>query len=57
LMDPLPKNHAENVALVKKAIAQPGLKVIVAQRECIHNRRKAKAAEKPSTATCTACGQ
>jgi indolepyruvate ferredoxin oxidoreductase alpha subunit len=63
-MDPLPKDHPQNVGLITKAINHRGLSVIVAQRECIHNRRKAVAAGgsgaalKPvSTAQCTACGQ
>jgi indolepyruvate ferredoxin oxidoreductase alpha subunit len=60
LMEPLPKNHQQNVELIRKAINQRGLSIIVAQRECIHNRRKAKAAEKPAATpaapTCQACG-
>jgi indolepyruvate ferredoxin oxidoreductase alpha subunit len=41
LMEPLAKNHPQNVALVARAIRHRGLSVIVAQRECIHVRRKA----------------
>jgi len=60
IIEPLPKNHQQNVELIRKAINHRGLSIIVAQRECIHNRRKAKAAEKPAatagTPTCQACG-
>jgi len=42
VIEPLAKNHAENVSIIRKAIEHHGLSVIVAQRECIHNRRKAK---------------
>lgn len=41
VIEPLSKNHAENVELIRRAIQHRGLSVIVAQRECIHNRRKA----------------
>lgn len=44
LLEPLAKNHEQNVQTIKRAIEHRGLSVIVAQRECIHNRRKAKAA-------------
>ncbi len=44
LMEPLPKNHERNVELIRRAIEHRGLSVIVAQRECIHNRRNAAAA-------------
>ncbi len=56
VLEPLSKNHEQNVALITQAINHRGLSVIVAQRECIHNRRKAKAAEpaaKPATAACS----
>jgi indolepyruvate ferredoxin oxidoreductase alpha subunit len=55
VIEPLAKNHAENVALITQAIQHRGLSVIVAQRECIHNRRKAiaeKPAAKPACASC-----
>jgi indolepyruvate ferredoxin oxidoreductase alpha subunit len=58
VIEPLSKNHEENVALIKKAIERRGLSVIVAQRECIHNRRKAQEAPKPIAAgACQTCGQ
>lgn len=58
VMDPLAKNHAANVELIRQCIAHRGLSVIVAQRECIHNRRKAAAAPaaKPAAASSTPCG-
>lgn len=43
LLEPLAKNHEQSVQTIKRAIEHRGLSVIVAQRECIHNRRKAKA--------------
>jgi indolepyruvate ferredoxin oxidoreductase alpha subunit len=60
IIEPLGKNHADSVAAVKKAINHRGLSVIVAQRECIHNRRKAqaqqtKSAPQPATAPQAAC--
>jgi indolepyruvate ferredoxin oxidoreductase alpha subunit len=60
LMEPLGKNHETNVALVKKAIEHRGLSVVVAQRECIHNRRKAAAkpaevAAASAQASCSTC--
>jgi len=61
VIEPLAKNHQQNVDVIQSAIRHRGLSVIVAQRECIHNRRKAVKQEKPAqsagTGTCTACGQ
>ena len=57
VMEPLTKNHQQNVELITQAINHHGLSVIVAQRECIHNRRKAKAEKPAAQPTCTACGQ
>ena len=46
VLDPLPKNHADNVALLKREIEHPGLSVIVLRRVCIHvGRKKKKVAE------------
>ncbi|MCC6750601.1 MAG: indolepyruvate ferredoxin oxidoreductase [Deltaproteobacteria bacterium] len=36
VIEPHPKHHAENVALLKQAIAHRGLSVVVAERACIH---------------------
>jgi indolepyruvate ferredoxin oxidoreductase alpha subunit len=61
IIEPLPKTHEHDVDVIKKAIGHRGLDVIIAQRECIHNRRKmvAKPEEQksPQQASCTACGQ
>lgn len=57
IMEPLPKSHADNVALVSRAIKHRGLSVIVAQRECIHNRRKAQPARAAVPAACATCGE
>jgi indolepyruvate ferredoxin oxidoreductase alpha subunit len=40
VMEPLAKNHQRNVAVLSQALRHRGLSVIVAQRECIHVRRK-----------------
>lgn len=58
VIEPLAKNHQQVVDVISKAIDHRGLSVIVAQRECIHNRRKAQAAPaaKPAAA-CTTCGE
>lgn len=57
VLEPLSKNHEQNVALITQAINHRGLSVIVAQRECIHNRRKAKAAEPAAKSATAACSQ
>jgi indolepyruvate ferredoxin oxidoreductase, alpha subunit len=41
---PLPKNHAENVKVLREEIfGHDGLSVVIAQRECIQTVKKAKA--------------
>lgn len=40
LCEPLPKNHAANVELIRQAVDHPGLSVIVARRLCIHIKAK-----------------
>ncbi len=58
IIEPLSKNHAQSVDAVSRAINHRGLSVIVAQRECIHNRRKAPPAPAKAKQTqCTACGE
>ncbi|CAG0958308.1 hypothetical protein PHYC_00588 [Phycisphaerales bacterium] len=42
VIDPLPKNHAANVALIRREIEYRGLSVIVPRRACIHVKRKGK---------------
>lgn len=39
-IEPAPKHHAENAALIRREIEHRGLSVIVAQRPCIHLRRR-----------------
>lgn len=58
VVEPLPKNHKQMVDVITQAINHHGLSVIVAQRECIHNRRKAQAAPAAKTRPAfTACGE
>jgi indolepyruvate ferredoxin oxidoreductase alpha subunit len=40
VIEPLSKNHRQNVELISRAISHRGLSVIVARRECIHTARK-----------------
>ena len=47
LLDPLPKNHAQNVEAIKRAIAHEGLSVIVARRPCIQIKPRKNAAKLP----------
>lgn len=35
VIDPIPRNHAENVAVMKRAIEHPGLSVVIARRACV----------------------
>lgn len=42
---PLPKNHAENVQVMKQELDYPGLSVIIAARECVQQARKKKRSE------------
>jgi indolepyruvate ferredoxin oxidoreductase alpha subunit len=39
---PLPKNHDENVRIIKQEIVYQGLSVIIAARECVQQARKKK---------------
>lgn len=57
VIEPLAKNHEQNVALLSRAINHRGLSVIVAQRECIHTRRKAVTEKPAAKAACASCGQ
>jgi len=41
-IEPLPKNLAQNVAIIREEINHPGLSVIVAVRECVQEARKRK---------------
>lgn len=44
IIDPVPKEHENNVGIIKKELEHEGLSVIIAQRECIEEikRRKKK---------------
>ncbi|NLF17331.1 MAG: indolepyruvate ferredoxin oxidoreductase subunit alpha [Lentisphaerae bacterium] len=37
---PLPKNHDENVRILRQEIEHPGVSVVIAQRECIQIKRR-----------------
>ncbi|MBU0638466.1 MAG: indolepyruvate ferredoxin oxidoreductase [Planctomycetes bacterium] len=50
VMEPLPRRHQENVQLVARAINHRGLSVVVAQRACIHARRRSAASTRKETA-------
>ena len=39
-IEPLPKNHDQNVRIIKDEIAHRGLSVVVAVRECVQEQRK-----------------
>jgi indolepyruvate ferredoxin oxidoreductase alpha subunit len=39
-IEPLPKNHPKNVAIITEEVAHHGLSVIVAVRECVQEARK-----------------
>jgi indolepyruvate ferredoxin oxidoreductase alpha subunit len=43
VIDPHPSKHAENVEVIRRAVAHQGLDVIVSDRECIHLKVKTKA--------------
>ena len=45
VIEPLPKNHDANVALIRREIEHRGLSVIVPRRACIHVKRQAKGRE------------
>ena len=42
VITPLPKNHEENVAILKEEMAFAGLSVIISRRECIQTLRRKK---------------
>jgi indolepyruvate ferredoxin oxidoreductase alpha subunit len=49
--DPVKKDHAKNVELMRQEIAHRGLSVLIACRPCIHlKRRDVEAAKSPATA-------
>jgi len=44
VIEPLPKNHTDNVELIRREVRHHGLSVIVPTRPCIHVKRKARLA-------------
>ncbi|MFN3682953.1 MAG: thiamine pyrophosphate-dependent enzyme [Fimbriimonadaceae bacterium] len=46
VIEPLPKNHANNVETIRRALEAPGVSIVVAQRPCIH-------AKEPPCGACT----
>ncbi len=46
VIEPLPKNHDDNVAAIRRALEAPGVSIVVAQRPCIH-------AKEPPCGACT----
>ena len=42
VLNPLPKHHSENVALIAQEIEHNGLSVLIPQRACVHVSRKAR---------------
>jgi indolepyruvate ferredoxin oxidoreductase alpha subunit len=55
VIEPLPKNHAENVELISREISHRGLSVIIARRPCIFvARRTTKATAQTDAATAAA---
>jgi len=47
VIEPHPKNHEENVAILEQEIAHAGPSVIIAQRECIQTARRRARRSKP----------
>ncbi|MBI4718696.1 MAG: indolepyruvate ferredoxin oxidoreductase [Planctomycetes bacterium] len=50
-LDPLPRHHEQNVALVRREVDHRGLSVVVAARPCIHLKRRAIAGDDGRAAT------
>jgi indolepyruvate ferredoxin oxidoreductase alpha subunit len=46
VIEPLPKDHKNNVELIRREIDHPGLSVIIPRRACIHVSRKLKAQQR-----------
>jgi len=42
MIDPLPKNHEQNVQLLREELEYQGVSVVIAQRECIQTLRRKK---------------
>ena len=51
VIDPIPRNHTENVAVIKREIEHRGLSVIIARRPCVQipaASRRPKPTEHPA---------
>jgi indolepyruvate ferredoxin oxidoreductase alpha subunit len=46
LLDPLKKNHDQNVTKLKQELEYKGVSVVIAQRECIQTAARRKRLEK-----------
>jgi indolepyruvate ferredoxin oxidoreductase alpha subunit len=55
VIDPLPKHHEANVALIRREIEHRGLSVIVPRRACIHVKRQTRERESPAPSPSPAC--
>jgi TPP-dependent indolepyruvate ferredoxin oxidoreductase alpha subunit len=42
VIEPLPKNNAANVALIRRELEYRGLSVIIPRRACIHVKRQSR---------------
>ena len=50
VLNPLKKNHEENVRVMKQELAYQGVSVIIPQRECIQTFARRKKAERKAAA-------
>jgi len=57
VVEPLPKNHAENVELISREISHRGLSVIIARRPCIFAARRTTKATAQTDAATAAAGK
>lgn len=56
VIEPLPKNHAANVALIRRELEYRGLSVIIPRRACIHVKRQARDRGPAASACAAGCG-
>jgi indolepyruvate ferredoxin oxidoreductase alpha subunit len=45
VIHPAPRDHAENVGVLREEVAHPGLSVVIAERPCLYNPRADRAAK------------
>jgi indolepyruvate ferredoxin oxidoreductase alpha subunit len=57
VVEPLPKNHADNVELISREISHRGLSVIIARRPCIFAARRTTKATAQTDAATAAAGK